>query len=279
MEEEKNVILVTWDFTEKSVFALEHAKQASKVLRTKIIALHIAKKESDVPVLLKKLQNELSRYISGSDPQIEAMVRVGNIFDTIGETAEDIGARMIFMGTHGIKGSQKFFGSFALKVIAHTKVPFVVVQAPPGPNPPYKRIVFPLNYRKENKECVNWMTLFSRYFGSKIHIIVAKHTDSDFKKNVESNLLFLAKNFKSKSVDYVIEESAGETDFVKEVVDYAEKIQADSVFVVTTRDIGFTDYLMGAHEQFLIANREGLPVICVNPKPPKFGGSFSTSGG
>lgn len=276
--EEKNVILVTWDFTEKSVFALEHAKQASKVLRSQIVALHIAKKESEIPVLQKKLQVELGRYVSSTDPKTEALVRTGTIFETIGQTAEDIGAHMVFMGTHGIKGSQKFFGSWALKVIAHTKVPFIVVQSPPDGDAPYKNIVFPLNYRKENKECVNWMTFFHRYFGSKIHVLVAKHSDTNFKKGVESNILFLTKNFKTKGIDYVMDESVGEKDFVIEVSDYAKKIKADSIFVVTTRDIGFTDYLMGAHEQFLIANNHEMPVICVNPKPPKFGGSFSTSG-
>ena len=276
--EEKNVILVTWDFTDKNVFALEHAKQASKVLRSQIVALHIAKKESEIPVLQKKLEIDLARYVSKNDPQTEGLVRTGTIFETIGQTAEDIGARMVFMGTHGIKGSQKFFGSWALKVIAHTKVPFVVVQAPPVGETQYKNIVFPLNYRKENKECVNWLTFFSRYFNSKINVLVAKHTDINFKKGVESNILFLTKNFKTKNVNYVMDEAPGETDFVNEVVDYAQKIKADSLFVVTTRDIGFTDYLMGAHEQFLIANQYAMPVICINPKPPKFGGSFSTSG-
>jgi nucleotide-binding universal stress UspA family protein len=276
--EEKNVILVTWDFTEKSVFALEHAEQAARVMHSQIIALHIAKKDSEIPILQKKLQAELSKFAAKSDKEPEALVRTGTIFETIGQTAEDIGARMVFMGTHGIKGSQKFFGSWALKVITHTKVPFIVVQAPPTGDTLYKNIVFPLNYRKENKECVNWMTFFSRHFNSRINVLVAKHTDTNFIKGVESNILFLTKNFKSKNVDFVMEDAPGETDFVKEVVDYAQKIKADSIFVVTTRDIGFTDYLMGAHEQFLIANHGAMPVICINPKPPKFGGSFSTSG-
>ena len=34
----------------------------------------------------------------------------------------------IIMGTHGSKGMQKVFGSFAMKVIISTTVPFMIVQ-------------------------------------------------------------------------------------------------------------------------------------------------------
>ena len=35
MELEKNMILVTWDFTEKSEFAMEHALSAGKKLKSR----------------------------------------------------------------------------------------------------------------------------------------------------------------------------------------------------------------------------------------------------
>ena len=75
-----------------------------------------------------------------------------------------------------------------------------------------------------------------------------------------------------------MEEAISEKDFALEVIEYANKIKASAIFVMTTKDIGLADYMMGAHEQYIIANNSGIPVICVNPKPPKFGGSFSTSG-
>ncbi|NJK85048.1 MAG: hypothetical protein HC906_02810 [Bacteroidales bacterium] len=48
---------------------------------------------------------------------------------------------------------------------------------------------------------------------------------------------------------------------------------------MTTRDINLADYVLGAQEQHIIANHEGIPVICINPKPAKIGGGFSTTGG
>lgn len=276
--ENTNVILVTWDFTEKSEYALEHATRAAKNLECGITLMHIAKKDSEIKPLTEKLQGVINQRFADRNPKPEALVKTGNIFNTIGETAEEIGAKLVFMGTHGIKGSQKFFGSWALKVISNTKVPFIVVQDKPSKENIYKDIVFPVNYRKENKESVAWVSYFSKNFGSKIHVILAKHTDSIFKKGIESNMVFLTKNFTSNGVDFEMIKTEGEKDFVKEIIDYSKKIDANAIFVMTTKDIGLSDYMMGAHEQYIIANNFQIPVICVNPKPPRLGGSFSASG-
>jgi uncharacterized protein YaiI (UPF0178 family) len=173
---------------------------------------------------------------------------------------------------------QKFLGSWALKVIAHTKVPFVVVQDNPIKNQ-YQDIVIPITFRNENKEATSWVSFFDRYFGSRFYLFKAKHTDPNFIKGLESNIFFLRKYFASKGIPFHMEEATGETDFVLEVVQYAAKTRADAVMLMITKDIGFADYVLGAHEQYIIANEEKLPVICINPKPPKFGGSFSASGG
>jgi nucleotide-binding universal stress UspA family protein len=179
---EKSIILVTWDFTEVSENALMHAQIAAKRLRTNVALLHIVKKESDIKPAEERLHGVIADKYSDYNPKPEALVLTGNIFTTITEAADEHGAKMVFMGTHGIKGTQKLFGSWALKVIAHSKVPFVVVQGAPPENFDFNDIVFPLNYRKENKESLNWISFFSRYFGSKIHVFKAKHTDPAFVK-------------------------------------------------------------------------------------------------
>jgi nucleotide-binding universal stress UspA family protein len=70
-------------------------------------------------------------------------VLCGTIFNTIGKYASDTDARMVIMGTHGIKGMQKLTGSWALKVIVKSKVPFLVVQDKPSEKRRFTDIVFP----------------------------------------------------------------------------------------------------------------------------------------
>ncbi|MBN1598438.1 MAG: universal stress protein [Bacteroidales bacterium] len=278
MEQEKTYILVTWDFTEKSEYALAHALLAAEKLKHEVALVHIVKKETEIESAKERMHGILSSKYADVDPKPEVIVKDGNIFSTITDLANDLHARMVFMGTHGIKGMQKFLGSWALKVIAHTKMPFIVVQDHP-PAHFYKNIVIPITFRSENKECINWVGYFSRYFGSHFHVFKAKHTDPNFIKGIDSNVFFLTKYFSSKNVSWELAESPSESEFVVETIKYASKVKADAILIMVTKDIGFADYVLGAHEQYIIANEAKLPVICINPKPPKLGGSFSASGG
>jgi nucleotide-binding universal stress UspA family protein len=278
MDQAKHYILVTWDFTEKSEFALEHAIEASKRLKHPIGLVHIVKKESEIKATEERINGILASKYPTVNPAPIPVVREGNIFSTISDVANELEAILVFMGTHGIKGMQKFLGSWALKVIAHTKVPFIVVQEKPHEDL-YKKIVIPITFRKENKECINWVGFFSRHFNTHFQIFKAKHTDPNFIKGIESNIFFLSKFFASKGILWDMTEAEGDSEFVIQTVDFAKKMEANAILIMVTKDIGFADYVLGAHEQYIIANEAKLPVICINPKPPKFGGSFSASGG
>ncbi len=278
MEQPKNYILVTWDFTEKSEFALEHAIAAAKRLKTPIGLVHIVKKSNEITPAEDRIKGIISSKYAMVEPTPVPIVKEGNIFSTISELANEMEASLVFMGTHGIKGTQKFFGSWALKVIAHTKVPFVVVQDKPKDDI-YKNILIPITFRKENKECINWLGFFARHFNTHFHIFKAKHTDPNFVKGIDANIFFLSKFFSSKGINWEMKEAERDSEFVVQTIDYAKNIQADAILIMVTKDIGFADYVLGAHEQYIIANEAKFPVICINPKPPKFGGSFSASGG
>jgi hypothetical protein len=38
------------------------------------------------------------------------------------------------------------------------------------------------------------------------------------------------------------------------------------MLIMTTKNIGTLDYVLGASEQFIIANTARIPVMCVNPR-------------
>ena len=278
MEQYTNLILVTWDFTEKSVVALEHAINIASVINHDIAIIHIVKKESEIKETENKISDAIKEKFENVNVKAKIIVREGNIFTTINELAAEIRARMTIMGTHGMKGMQKVLGSWALKVIAGSKSPFIVVQDSPQTET-LKNVVIPISFRRENKECVNWANYFSSRFRTKFYLFKAKNTDPNYIKGVDSNIYFINKFFNSKNIRFEVESATAGEDFAKETVAYAKSINADAILIMTTRDIKFTDYVLGAQEQYIIANAEKIPVICINPRPMKIGGSFSTSGG
>ncbi len=277
MEEHQKLILATWDFTEKSEYALLHAINIARGLRHEIGLIHIVKKTSEIPAVEIQM-NEIIKSKFNIDPLPRYFIREGSIFHTIGDISDEVNARMVIMGTHGIKGMQKLMGSWALKVIASSKCPFITVQAPPRSDS-YKNIVIPINYRRENKESVNWAYFFSKYFHARFHIYQAHHTDTNFVKGVESNILFLTKFFKAKNIQYDLHVASGKEEYVKEVMEFSTENNADAILIMTTKSIGLTDYMLGAQEQYIIANDQKIPVIAINPQPLKLGGGFRAGGG
>jgi nucleotide-binding universal stress UspA family protein len=278
MEHDKNLIMVTWDFTEKSVYAVEHAVQMSSMLKGEIAVVHIVKKDQEIRATEKRMAEEVKKKFNDPSLKFIFIARAGTIFHTIGDLASELNALLVVMGTHGIVGMQKFLGSWALKVIASSKAPFIVVQESPK-SEVMKNIVLPINYKRETKECVSWTHFFSRKFGTKFHLFRAKYADSNFKKGLDSNMFFITKYFNSKAIRFESQMAVGENDFGKETIHYAKSVDADAILLMTTRDIGFADYVLGPQEQYIIANVEKIPVICINPRPAKIGGGFSASGG
>jgi nucleotide-binding universal stress UspA family protein len=278
MENLNKPIIVPWDFTEISQFAFEHAVNLSKILKKDILLLHIVENPAEIESSFDKLKlktQELKRnFMVNSHP----VVKTGNIFETIKEISHEYKAEMVVMGTHGITGIQKFTGSRALKVIAKSKMPFVVIQDKPKSSK-FDKIVFPIDFRTENKEKVSYVNYLSTNFNAKFLLFKRKVSDKGFKKKIASNLLYVETFLKNNNVEYEIFNAEGTMSFEKETVQFSKDQNADMILVLTTRDITFIDYLLAAKEQYVIANPEKIPVMCINPKPAKLASGFRASGG
>ena len=182
---------------------------------------------------------------------------------------------LVVMGTHGIKGMQKLTGSRALKVIAGSKIPFLVVQKPPVKET-YKVVVFPVDFSVENKEKLRWANYLSRYYKSKVHLFVISTTEPSLLKKAKANVAFAKKYFEENLIYYEITISKKPIGFAEQTIQFAQEIDADIILIMTTKDLGFTDYVFAATEQQIIANSAKIPVLCVNPRTDlkKLGGFY-----
>lgn len=276
MDTTDNPIIVTWDFTNISHCALEHAIRISRTIQHEIILLHI------IPANLpeKEIQERKDKMLLICDetekrfavkPSISVVE--GNIFISISKFAGEVNASLVVMGTHGIKGFQKFFGSWALKVIVGSNAPFIVVQDMPQSHDKYSNIVFPIDFKSENKEKLYWAIYFGKYFNSKVHLFKYPVKDKSLEKKINTNLNFAIRFLIQNNLDYEIYSPEKSKDFTKETVEFAHSINADLILIMTTKYITMLDYMFGAKEQRIIANHSKIPVMCVNPKA-----NFATMG-
>jgi len=271
MEATNKTILVPWDFSNVAEYALQHAIRAAKVVNCDVTLCHITKKDKENDEALEKLKVVVadSKQKYGFEPK--HVVREGSIFTTISEIAEEMGAIFVIMGTHGMKGMQKLTGSWALKVVASCKVPFIVVQKPPM-DEQLSYIAYPVDYKKEDKQKSIWAVYLNKYFKSKIFMFTQKSNDATIKKQILSNVKFTKQLFESSNIEYECVEAAGEKDFDEEIEEFSLKVNASAILITTTKNIELKDYMFGATEQNIIANKDGIAVMCVNPKEGKIQG-------
>jgi nucleotide-binding universal stress UspA family protein len=277
MAEKQKLIVVPWDFTPVADHALAHAVKISRMVKNDICLLHIVDKaikpqdEGQKKVLLKSVADENAKKYS---LVIVPEIAKGTIFTAIADYVNQKGVKeddkkvevsLVVMGTHGMKGMQKLTGSWALKVIVKSTVPFIVVQEPPVDQERYHNIVFPVDFKKENKEKTKMAIFMGKYFDSKMHILVTTATDANLIKKTKINLNFAIKYLIQNNIDYQIHE-VPKGNFAEQTLDFAQKINADLLLIMTTKNITFADYMVGASEQYIIANSSKIPVCCVNPK-------------
>ncbi len=273
MDAMESAIIVPYDFTEVAMFAVEHAKVLSEGKNISITLLHIVKSESDIARENSRLKEEAEKINAKLGFTPDTIVREGSIFKTINQVSEEIHAGLIVMGTHGIKGFQKLTGSHALKVIVGSKVPYYVVQAAPKDSS-VKKIVFPVDFRKENKEMLAWVEFASKFFKTKIYLFSASTKDGAVDARTKANLVFCKNFLADLGIDYEMGLSnGGSGSFSAETLKYATEIDSDFIMIMTTRDIAFHDYVLGANEQQIIANSSRIPVLVINPRTDlmKFG--------
>lgn len=270
MEEKKKLVVVPWDFTKVAESALAHAVKIGRQVGSDICLLHVVdagiktRQEGEKKSLLKHIADENAvKY----NIAIQSEVVRGSIFTAIAEfaNADDRNTSLVVMGTHGMKGMQKLTGSWALKVIVKSKVPFIVVQDPPVDQNRYHNIVFPVDFRVEDKEKMGMAIFMGKYFDSKIHILKGTPSDKGLAAKVNKNLNFAVKYLIQNNVEYEIHETRSGK-MAQKTIDFANKINADLILIVTTKSPTFADYMLGASEQEIIANSSRIPVCCVNPK-------------
>jgi nucleotide-binding universal stress UspA family protein len=266
MDSLNHSIIVPYDFTEVAMNAVAHAVNLSKSFNTGVTLLHIVKKESEKKEMEQQLEAELQKIHEIYNVKPVGLIKEGTIFKTINQVAHEIDATMIVMGTHGMKGLQKVTGSWALKVIVGSKIPFLVIQDPPKVKGNAIKLVFPVDFKTENKEKLKYVQLMSKYFPSKTLLFSATSKEGIVDPRTKANLVFCKTFMEEKNIDYELVLSKNESSFSQETIEFAKEREADIIIIMTTRDIAFHDYVLGAQEQYMIANSAKIPVMVINPR-------------
>lgn len=259
-------VLVPHDFSAIADNAVSHAAKLAKSFNGEVYILHVVGKNKELEDARKKLDKVVEDTETKYGVSVAGIVRIGNIFEDIGDAASEIGTGYIVMGTHGAKGMQKIMGSYALKVISHSKIPFIVVQEKgPSATDTYDDICVPIDYSDVTKQKLTIAVNIATHFGSKIHIFSAKEDDEFLQVKLDRELKFARNYFEEKKVNYDIVAAEESGNFKQQLIKYAAEIDADMIAIVNTREGALLPDMFGSDEQEVIANEAQIPVLITNP--------------
>ncbi len=259
--------LVPTDFTEVAHTAMTHAADLAKSVGAELHLLNIVEKKDDLDKAHKRIEDEiefLRRY--NEDVSVSSIVRVGNIFEDIGDVAAEIDAGLIIMGTHGASGWQRVTGSYAMKVITNSEVPFIVTQKGTNKNDGYDKILVPLDLHNETKQKLEIVADMAKYFDSEVHIVTPKETDEFLRNKLNGNIAYAKKYLAEKKVKCAAHIADKPGDFVDQLLDLAGEIGADLITIMNLHRNSLMGMIGARYEQQIITNEDQIPVLCVNPR-------------
>ncbi len=269
-------ILVPTDFTSVAKTALSQAIKIAGLMDGEIVLLHVVDRDSKIDEARERLDPIADKVSKESNIPTVGKVVSGNIFDDIDKVADYEGARLIIMGTHGRKGIQHITGSYAMKVITNSTIPFIVVQDKVIPEA-YKNIVFPIDFKAETKQKISVTASMASQLGAKVHIFADAEDDKFDAQKVSNNVAYTKKFFTKAGIDFVVEKADPKGgDFVKQIIRYSASINADFITILNLNYRSINAFLKNSEEE-LITNEAQIPVLMVNPsndfisKSPLFG--------
>jgi nucleotide-binding universal stress UspA family protein len=264
-------ILVPYDYTELSEYAVKHAVIIAKIVEADLVLLHIVNDITDEANDTKRLRDVADSFASKYGVNVEIKIRPGVVRKVIKVVAETIDAFLVIMKTQPPRGKEKFLRSRSIRVMMGSQIPFIIVQAPPK-RLGFKKVIFPIDFRKENKEKLIWISTLSKFYTSKIYLYKPNRRDYQVKTNLEFSRRFL----EGKNIDYEIVTSPKGKYFTESSIDFAQEVDANLIIIMLSKNIGRFSNLLGLNEQKFISNKYKIPIMVLNPKIElhKYGGFY-----
>lgn len=276
-----HIILVPYDFTDRSECALAHASVIARQAKDAITLVHIYNSESKTRAKklgksLKDINDDLANIAAENNKQYGVstnyQLEEGSVFELIPELCTKTDARLLVMGTHGIQGLQHITGANILKVAVDSPVSDIIVQTRKPEAHGYRTIVFPIDSSRESKQKTFQAAAMARLFGGNILIFAATESDEFVRQQVNLNIQFAERTFAENGVKYSLShEDPKGASFPKQIEAFATQNKADLIVIMTGQDRDLLDIFSKSPEESLVNNKAGIPVMCVDPLNTQFG--------
>jgi len=268
-----NIVLIPTDFSEVCDNAVHHGVELAGFLKYKVCILHVINREArsklrkedhDIKFIEQKLQAYKDKYEKSFQVTLETKWVEGSLFSRIKQVVTDLKVNLMVLGTHGKKGLQHLFGSYALKVVLESPVPVIVVQKKSF-GKGYKDIIFPVSNDVEPRQKVQWAKLIVSLFNARIHLFRCLEKDPVMNERLQIITRQITDVFDEGSLKYTVKVAERTGDFADQVLSYAVLTNADMIMIMTRPNIDLPGFSLSGWDERLMFNDAQIPVMCINP--------------
>jgi nucleotide-binding universal stress UspA family protein len=276
-------ILIPVDFSETSLLAIKHGASIAKHEKSELYLLHVVNapfmsQNMFLPIVnlednsgvekiaLSKLTDLAKSVKAEYGIEVQSIIKIGNPSNEITNVANEIGAALIVMGTHGYSPIEELvIGSNALKVITKANCPTMAMSIA-AENSGYKKIVMPIDTTVNSRQKVNYTLEMAKRFNASVHAIgLLGNNEENELAGMEVVLNQVKKLAEEKGVTYQSEVLKDVKNRATATVDYINKINADLTIIMTDQDAELSGFFLGPYSQQVI-HLSKVPVIAVKPK-------------
>lgn len=150
--------------------------------------------------------------------------------------------------------------------LSESPVPFLFVNAKEKYVSEFKKIILPIDLRKENQDSILWSSYFGRFNASGIVVVAANDKPKEEQRQVAVNVAICKKLFLKFKIEHKIfrgAKSSFNNSF--EAHELAQSSESDLLIILGSSVITPLDSLIGLPERKIIKKAGKLPVMVINP--------------
>lgn len=269
-EKKKLNIIAIADNSEYGTSAIRHAGILAAIFKSSLTIINNFS-------FSKKIQNNLNENSCNEQLEITNQLIQNNIevfllsnpftLDNIYSYADETNSIMFVIGVQR-KGKDSLFNlRNARRFIKPSRLPVMTVGLKLPDNHIFRHVMLPLDIERQHKEKALWAGYFSRFYHATVHVLYGTYKDQLLKQKVKDNIDFTKKLYQNLEIEYELHEFGRTIDDIDRFsIFYAQEINASLTVIMMTSFYTFVDYIFGPKENALIANEEGVPVLCINER-------------
>lgn len=261
-------IIVGIDFSKGSECAIELAIDMANKMRKNIKLVYVVSpsgEEMSIEKTESKINDLITKYadkLIGGNFKYEVVK--GKVSEKLSLIAKEEKASYVVVGTHGTSGYEKdWIGRNAYKTIEDTECPVLTIRENFDFNKELENIVLPIDSSMDTRQKVPFTIKMAKLFNSKIHIL-GLYSSESIMPMVDKYVDQVEKFVKSYNIEYTVEKTGSEN-ITNSTLEYAEKMNADLIVIMTEQEKKLTNIVLGSYAQQMI-HHSMIPVLTIHPE-------------